>query len=335
ISLEQEGIEKMFGEPELELCDIIKTDANGCGMINILHSSSLILSPRVYSAFMLWLLSELYEQLPEVGDLDKPKLVFFFFFFHILFKDCEPALLKKLDQMAKLIRSKGIGLYFITQDPCDIPDTILQQLGNKVQHVHRTYTAKDKKNHKAICDGFRENKDLKIEEVLENLGTGEALISFLDEKGAPTVVDFAKVLPPQSKMGTIDDAERDKIIKSSIIYTKYANDIDRESAYEKLNARAENTCLKNDTMINNQSIDNTAMYENDRRRKTASTSYIDKKLNTSIKSVMRSTGSTLGREVARSLATSVFGKNSSAASRIAGNVGSALGRNILGTLLRG
>ena len=159
ISLEQEGLDLLFGEPEIELYDLIKTDSNGKGIINILHSQSLILSPRVYSAFMLWFISELYENMPEVGDLDKPKFVFFFDEAHILFKDCSKALLKKIDQITKLIRSKGVGIFFITQDPTDIPDTILQQLGNKVQHVHRSYTAKDKRNHKAICDSFRDNKD--------------------------------------------------------------------------------------------------------------------------------------------------------------------------------
>lgn len=355
ISLEQEGIDKLFGEPELELADIIKTDANGKGMINIIHSQSLILSPRVYSAFMLWLISELYETMPEVGDLDKPKFVFFFDEAHILFKDCSAALLKKIDQMAKLIRSKGVGLYFITQDPTDIPDTILQQLGNKVQHVHRSYTAKDKRNHKAICDSFRDNKELDISEVLETLGTGEALVSFLDEKGAPEVVDFAKILPPQSKMGTIDDATRDKEIKSSTIYTKYIKDIDRESAYELLNKKAEEALSQNIDVANQSKLDKEQekllkqqMKEQEKIAKAEQKAYekavkeeakrqaqATKKMNTAIKSVMKSTGSTLGREVSKSLTSVLFGSNSKTASRVAGNIGSALGRNILGTLLKG
>ena len=344
ISLEQEGIDKLFGEPELELADIIKTDANGRGMINIIHSQSLILSPRVYSAFMLWLISEIYETMPEVGDLDKPKFVFFFDEAHILFKDSSPALLKKIDQMAKLIRSKGVGLYFITQDPTDIPDTILQQLGNKVQHVHRSYTAKDKRNHKAICDSFRDNKDLDISEVLETLGTGEALVSFLDEKGAPEVVDFAKILPPQSKMGTIDDVTRDKEIKSSTIYTKYIKDVDRESAYEILNKKAEealanNIELENDAKLSKEQEkmlkEQQKAYEKALKEEAKRQAQATKKMNTAIKSVMRSTGSTLGREVTKSLTSAIFGTKSKAASRVAGNIGSALGRNILGTLLKG
>lgn len=350
ISLEQQGIEQMFGEPELDLNDLIKTDANGKGYINILYSQALILNPNVYSSFMLWLLSDIYEAMPEVGDLDKPKFVIFFDEAHLLFKDATPILLKKVDQMAKLIRSKGVGLYFITQDPCDIPDTILQQLGNKIQHVHRSYTAKDKKNHKAICDSFRENKDLDTSEVLETLGTGEALISFLDEKGAPCVVDKAKVLPPQSKMGTIDDATRDKEIKSSELYTKYANDVDRESAYEILNKKAEEALSTENSSFEASrtgspmgDIENEAQSSSNMKTSMGNTkqtkpkqSPLEKKINSSIKSVARSTGSTVGREIAKALITSITGSSkSSSASRIAGNVGSALGRNILGTLLKG
>ena len=349
ISLEQEGIENLFGEPELDLSDILKTDANGKGMINILHSQNLILSPRVYSAFMLWLVSELYESMPEVGDLDKPKLVFFFDEAHILFKDCSSALLKKIDQMSKLIRSKGIGLYFITQDPTDIPDTILQQLGNKVQHVHRSYTAKDKRNHKAICDSFRDNKDLDISEVLETLGTGEALVSFLDEKGAPNVVKFAKILPPQSKMGTIDDAIRDKVIKSSNIYMKYEKDIDRESAYEMLSKKMEEIKEEADSGKTDAEIrkeeekkakelekrykEEQKALEKEIKQKEKEETKKAKKLNTAIRSVVRSAGTTIGREATKAISDSIFGSNKTA-KRIAGNLGSAIGRNILGTLFK-
>ena len=348
VSLEQEGIDKLFGEPEIELADIIKTDANGKGVINILHSASLMMSPRVYSAFMLWFLSEVYETMPEVGDLDKPKFVFFFDEAHLLFNDCTKELLKKIEQMAKLIRSKGVGIYFITQDPTDIPDTILQQLGNKVQHVHRAYTAKDKKNHKAICDSFRENKDIDVSEILGNLGTGEALVSFLDEKGIPNMVEFARILPPMSKMGTIDDATRDKEIKSSNIYLKYSKDVDRESAYEILTKKIEESIeyenreriereeekaeskeeLKR-MMAEEKAYEKLLKEEEKRKEKE------QKKMNTAIKSVMRSTGSTLGREVSKSLTSALFGSKSKVASRVAGNLGSALGRNILGTLLKG
>lgn len=347
ISLEQEGIDMLFGEPEIDLADVIKTDSNGKGIINVLHSQSLILSPRVYSAFMLWFISELYEIMPEVGDLDKPKFVFFFDEAHILFKDCSKALLKKIDQITKLIRSKGIGLFFITQDPTDIPDTILQQLGNKVQHVHRSYTAKDKRNHKAICDSFRENKNLDISEVLETLGTGEALVSFLDEKGAPNVVEFAKILPPQSKMGTIDDEKRDQEIKSSMIYTKYIKDLDRESAYEILNKKIEEAKESNlDSEEGN--LTKAQLKELERQQKAEQKAYekelkeqqkreaaSQKKMNTAIKNVMRTTGSTLGREVTKSLTEAIFGSNSKTAKRMASSIGSSIGRNLLGTLLKG
>ena len=348
ISLEQEGIDLLFGEPEIELYDLIKTDSNGKGIINILHSQSLILSPRVYSAFMLWFISELYEKLPEVGDLDKPKFVFFFDEAHILFKDCSKALLKKIDQITKLIRSKGVGLFFITQDPTDIPDTILQQLGNKVQHVHRSYTAKDKRNHKAICDSFRDNKDLNISEVLETLGTGEALVSFLDEKGAPNIVEFAKILPPQSKMGTIDDEKRNQEMKSSMIYSKYIEDLDRESAYEVLNEKIEE--LNNTIDINYESdekISKSELKELEKQKRELQKEYEKefkeqmkreaaerKKVNSAIKSVVKTTGGTIGREITKSLTEAIFGSNK-AAKRVASNIGSSLGRNILGTLLKG
>lgn len=337
LSLEKEGIENLFGEPELDISDIIKTDSDGRGFISVLHSSSLILSPRVYSAFMLYLISNLYESLPEVGDLEKPKIIFCFDEAHLLFSDSPKELVKKLEQMTKLIRSKGVGIYFITQDPTDIPDTILQQLGNKVQHVHRAYTAKEKKNHKAICDSFRENKSLNVSEVLETLGTGEALVSFLDDKGAPNVVEFAKVLPPQSKMGGIDDSVRDGEIKASIIYTKYAKDIDRESAYEILNKKIEESIKQEEVekkSLNDEKILMAEIKERTKEEEKLAKAKA-KKINTAIKSVARSTGSTVGREVARSLANSIFGSKSSAAKTIAGNVGSALGRNILGTLLKG
>ena len=351
ISLEQEGIDMLFGEPEMELPDLIKTDANGKGIINVIHSQNLILSPRVYSAFMLWLVSEIFETMPEVGDPDKPKLIFFFDEAHLLFKDCSKALLKKIDQMAKLIRSKGVGLYFITQDPIDIPDTILQQLGNKVQHVHRSYTARDKKNHKAICDSFRDNKDLNISEVLETLGTGEALVSFLDEKGAPNIVNFAKILPPQSKMGTIDDSTRDNVIKNSTIYTKYIKDIDRESAYEILNKKIDEAIKEQEALELEKEYEKKQLesikeaekeakarekeYEKILKEKEKQQSKSQKKMNTAFKNVFKTTGSTIGREISKSLTNALFGSKSKTVSRLAGNIGSSLGRNILGTLLKG
>ena len=234
------------------------------------------------------------------------------------------------------------------KDPTDIPDTILQQLGNKVQHVHRSYTAKDKRNHKAICDSFRDNKDLNISEVLETLGTGEALVSFLDEKGAPNIVEFAKILPPQSKMGTIDDEKRNQEIKSSMIYTKYIKDLDRESAYEVLNKKIEEiNNADNNNDIRNDKLTKSELKEIERQKKELEKAYEKelkeqmkreaaerKKVNSAIKSVVKSTGSTIGREVTKSLSDAIFGSNK-AAKRVASNIGSSLGRNILGTLLKG
>lgn len=347
VSLEQEGIDMLFGEPEIELSDLIKTDSSGKGMINVLHSQSLILSPRVYSAFMLWLVSEIFETMPEVGDLDKPKLIFFFDEAHLLFKDCSKALLKKIDQMAKFIRSKGVGLYFITQDPIDIPDTILQQLGNKVQHVHRSYTARDKKNHKAICDSFRDNKDLDISEVLETLGTGEALVSFLDEKGAPNIVNFAKILPPQSKMGTIDDSTRDKVIKSSIIYSKYIKDLDRESAYELLNKKIEESLKESIEVEKEKEIEKMNMaslkeaekrakeeakaLEKERKEQEKEQIKRQKEVKSAMKNVVKTAGSTIGRELSKA----IFGSGSKTTKSMASSIGSSIGRNLFGTLLKG
>ena len=316
ISLEQQGIDKMFGEPDFDISDLLRCDNKGRGYISILHSESLMLNPKVYSSFMLWLLSEIYENMPEVGDLEKPKLVFFFDEAHLLFNDSNSVLLKKIEQMAKLIRSKGIGLYFITQDPNDIPNTILQQLGNKVQHVYRAYTAKDKKNQKAIVDGFRENRDLHLIEILDTLGTGEALVSFLDDKGIPNVVKKANILPPQSKMGAIDDNKRREVMMSSLLYNKYINDIDRESAYEILLKNVQTRMLNNDIVKSSRSSKKT---ENTTAR--------------AIKSILKSSGSSIGREVSRSIATSIFGNNTYA-KNVAGNIGSSLVRNILGTLTK-
>ena len=319
VALESEGIEYLFGEPDLKISDLIKTDISGQGFINILDSQTLMLKPRVYSAFMLWLLSELYEEMPEVGDLDKPKIVFFFDEAHLLFNDSSKVLIKKIEQMAKLIRSKGIGLYFITQDPNDIPDTILQQLGNKIQHVFRAYTSKDKKNLKAIVDSFRENPSLDLEEIIGNLGKGEAVVSLLDENGIPNIVRKANILPPQSKMGTIDDVTRNNVIKSSMLYTKYNQDIDRESAYEILTKELEDRMK---TINDNENYNKTV------NKKTTKNNSATSK---AIKNVLKSSSSSIGRELARSVASGVFGNNTYA-KNVAGNIGSSLFRNIFGTL---
>lgn len=232
IALETEGGEVFVGEPALNIRDWIATDYNGKGMIQILDCQKLILHPKMYSTFLLWLMSELYETLPEVGDLDRPRMVFFFDEAHMLFNSASKALLEKIEQVVKLIRSKGVGIYFITQNPKDIPDGVLAQLGNKIQHALRAYTPADQKGLKAAASSFRENPEFDTLQTLQELGTGEALVSVLDEKGIPTIVKRTKILPPQSYMGMIDDGERQRQINSCILFTKYQETYDRDSAYE-------------------------------------------------------------------------------------------------------
>jgi DNA helicase HerA-like ATPase len=234
--LESEGADKFFGEPDLEITDFIQTE-QGKGVINILAADKLMKSPRVYTTFLLWLLDDLYETLPEVGDLEKPKLVFFFDEAHLLFNDMPNSLLEKVEQIVRLIRSKGVGVYFCTQNPADIPQSILGQLGNRVQHALRAYTPNDQKAVKVAANTFRANPGFNTEEVITQLNTGEALVSFLDEKGAPQVVERANILPPQGQLGPITLGERDQILKSSLIYGVYEQLIDRESAYEILSKK--------------------------------------------------------------------------------------------------
>lgn len=234
--LESEGADKFFGEPDLEITDFIQTE-QGKGVINILAADKLMKSPRVYTTFLLWLLDDLYETLPEVGDLEKPKLVFFFDEAHLLFNDMPNSLLEKVEQIVRLIRSKGVGVYFCTQNPADIPQSILGQLGNRVQHALRAYTPNDQKAVKVAANTFRANPGFNTEEVITQLNTGEALVSFLDDKGAPQVVERANILPPQGQIGPITLGERDQILKSSLIYGVYEQLIDRESAYEILSKK--------------------------------------------------------------------------------------------------
>ncbi len=236
--LESEGADKFFGEPDLEITDFIQTE-QGKGVINILAADKLMNSPRVYTTFLLWLLDELYETLPEVGDLDKPKLIFFFDEAHLLFNDMPSSLLEKVDQIVRLIRSKGVGVYFCTQNPADIPPTILGQLGNRVQHALRAYTPNDQKAVRVAANTFRTNPAFDTVEAITQLNTGEALVSFLDEKGAPQMVERANILPPQGQIGPITVGERDQLIRSSLIHGVYENYIDRESAYEILSKKQE------------------------------------------------------------------------------------------------
>ena len=238
LQMESQGGNSFFGKPEFDIYDLMQTE-QGKGVMSVLAADKLMLQPKLYSTFLLWLLSELYSTLPEVGDLPQPKLVFFFDEAHMLFTDTSKALLDKIEQVIRLIRSKGVGIYFITQSPTDIPENILGQLGNRVQHALRAYTPKDQKAVKTAADTFRANPAFKTDEAIMNLETGEALVSFLDEKGAPSVVERAKVLFPLSQIGAITEGQRLDLIKQSRIYGKYDTPIDRESAFEVLMAEAE------------------------------------------------------------------------------------------------
>ena len=233
LRLEDQGGNQFFGKPEFEIYDLLQCEG-GKGIMNVLAADKLMLKPKLYSTFLLWLMSELYSTLPEVGDLDLPKLVFFFDEAHMLFDDTSKAMVDKIEQVIRLIRSKGVGIYFVTQSPTDIPETILGQLGNRVQHALRAYTPKDQKAVKTAADTFRPNPAFKTDETIMNLETGEALVSFLDEKGAPSIVERAKILFPLSQIGAITEGQRDGIIKSSRIYGKYDKAVDRESAFEVL-----------------------------------------------------------------------------------------------------
>jgi DNA helicase HerA-like ATPase len=238
LTLEEQGADQFFGEPALDLDDLMQTDSRGRGVINILAADKLLQAPRVYTTFLLWLLSELFERLPEAGDLEKPKLVFFFDEAHLLFNEAPKALLEKIEQVVRLIRSKGVGIYFVTQNPLDVPDVVLGQLGNRVQHALRAFTPRDQKAVRAAAQTFRENPELDVEKAITELGVGEALVSFLDQKGVPGMVQRGFVRPPLSFIGPISASERDSVIRSSSIYGHYEKSVDRESAYERLKAKA-------------------------------------------------------------------------------------------------
>ena len=233
LQLENQGADKFFGEPSFDIYDLLQTEG-GKGIMNVLAADKLMMQPKLYSTFLLWLLSDLYSKLPEVGDLPLPKLIFFFDEAHMLFEDTSKALTDKIEQVIRLIRSKGVGIYFVTQSPTDIPENILGQLGNRVQHALRAYTPKDQRAVKTAADTFRANPNFKTDEAIMNLETGEALVSFLDEKGAPNVVERAKILFPLSQIGAITDGQRLDIVKQSRIYGKYDTPVDNESAFEQL-----------------------------------------------------------------------------------------------------
>ncbi|HEV3011393.1 MAG TPA: helicase HerA-like domain-containing protein [Burkholderiales bacterium] len=238
LALENQGAVQFFGEPMLEIADLMQV-RGAKGVVNVFAADKLMNSPKLYSSFLLWLLAELFEQLPEVGDPEKPKLVFFFDEAHLLFDEAPKALTEKVEQVVRLIRSKGVGVYFVTQNPLDVPESVLGQLGNRVQHALRAFTPRDQKAVKTAADTLRPNPRFKAEKVITELGVGEALVSLLDEKGRPTIVERAFIVPPASHIGPIADSERQQAIKSSALCSKYENTVDRESAYEKLKAQVQ------------------------------------------------------------------------------------------------
>jgi len=238
LALENQGAAQFFGEPMLDIADLLQTES-GRGVVNILAADKLMNAPKLYAVFLLWMLSELFEHLPEVGDVEQPKLVFFFDEAHLLFNDAPKALLERIEQTVRLIRSKGVGVYFVTQNPLDIPDTVLGQLGNRVQHALRAFTPRDQKAVRAAAQTMRPNPQLSIEAAISELGVGEALVSFLDAHGRPNITERAMIVPPSSQLGPITDAERAKIIANTTLAGHYETPIDRESAYEKLKGRAD------------------------------------------------------------------------------------------------
>jgi hypothetical protein len=238
LELDHQGAEAFFGEPMLDIADLMQTDGKGRGMVNVLAADKLMNAPKLYSTFLLWMLSELFENLPEVGDVDKPKMVFFFDEAHLLFNDAPKALVEKIEQVVRLIRSKGVGVYFVTQNPLDIPESVLGQLGNRVQHALRAFTPKDQKAVKTAAQTLRQNPKIDTEKAIMELGVGEALVSLLDAKGRPGVVERAFIAPPHSKIGPITPEERKKIVASSLVAGHYEKAVDRESAFEKLRGAA-------------------------------------------------------------------------------------------------
>lgn len=367
IALESEGGDMFFGEPAIDINDWIATDASGRGYIQVLDCQKLILNPTMYSTLLLWMLSEIYETLPEVGDMDRPKLVFFFDEAHMLFDNASRTLLSKIEQVVKLIRSKGVGIYFITQNPSDIPNGVLAQLGNKIQHALHAYTPAEQKAIKAAADSFRVNPEFKTAEKLEELGIGEALVSVLDEAGVPTVVEITKINLPHSSMKPINMNERDDIVYSSPLFDKYSEAVDRHSAYEELTgksnegsrygksaaiesyekayaeededddprkayARAHKISSSTGTKAG-RSATKTAK-SSARTAKSTSTGSGRRQKSASekiVRSVANTAAGTIGREVGNSFGKSVGG---SFGKRLGGNVGATLARGIMGTFLK-
>ncbi len=315
IALEADGAESFFGEPALDLDDLIRQDMMGRGVINILAADKLYQKPALYSTFLLWLLSELFERLPEAGDLDRPKLVFFFDEAHLLFTDAPKALVTKVEQVVRLIRSKGVGVYFVTQNPLDLPETVLGQLGNRVQHALRAFTPRDQKAVKAAAETFRSNPKLDVAEAIQQLGVGEALVSCLGDGGIPGVVERTLIRPPRSRIGAITPDERKTVRSRSPVGSKYDTDIDLESAYEKLNARASAAAEAAEAPPAAAAPAGGGWWDQGsaqaapvaKKAAAPRTSSREGVFETAAKSVVRSVGSQVGREVGRQLLRGLLG----------------------------
>ena len=338
LTLENQGAEKFFAEPSFDIYDLLQCE-QGKGVMNVLAADKLMLNPKLYSTFLLWLLSELYAQLPEVGDMDLPKLVFFFDEAHMLFDETSKALVDKIEQVVRLIRSKGVGVYFITQSPTDIPEDILGQLGNRVQHALRAFTPKDQKAVKTAAETFRENPAFKTADAIMELGTGEALVSFLDEKGAPSVVERAKILFPLSQIGAVTEGQRGQIINQSRLYGKYDKIVDRESAFEILMEEAETALKAEQEALEAEAQEKAAKEEAKSKKSSGGNTLLKGIFGAVVGAVVTSVTSSIGNEVSKK----VTGKKSKTTTKdIAGKaLGSAartatrqLTRSVLGNLVK-
>lgn len=303
LRLEDQGGSIFFGEPALDIRDWFAVSQDGRGVINLLHCTELFQNPLLYSTFLLWMLSELYELLPEAGDLEKPKMVFFFDEAHLIFKDAPKSLLDKVEQIVRLIRSKGVGIYFITQLPSDIPDSILSQLGNKLQHALRAYTPRDQKGLRAAAQSFRPNPELKAEQVLAELGTGEVLVSLLDEDGVPSMAERAYVMPPRSFLGVAEDNLRQRLIAVSPLFAKYDKAVDRESAYEVLQQRAQAA----ESVAEEESLQDEIRRNAGKSRSAAPSRRSGRTQKSAVEKVVDSALSTFGRTIASGIARGILG----------------------------
>jgi DNA helicase HerA-like ATPase len=304
LQIEQQHGEMFFGEPAVKLDDFIQT-VGGRGVLNLLAADDLINSPKLYSTFLLWILSELFETLPEAGDLDKPKLVFFFDEAHLLFTDAPPVLVEKIEQVVRLIRSKGVGVYFVTQNPADIPDKVLAQLGNRVQHALRAYTPQEQKGVRAAASSFRENPKIKTETVITELGVGEVLISMLDEKGIPSMVDRAFVVPPVSHLGPITAEQRSQLINNSLVAGQYEQAVDRESAFEILQKKTEER-MQQQAAADAAAAEAKQQAAEEKAARSAARAP-DTLVESITKSVARSASSSIGRQIGNQIVRGVLG----------------------------